>query len=193
MKQKGFTLIELLVVISIIGLLASIVLIALNDARAKARDAKRVADMKQLVTALNLYYNDNQDSYPPVNPAAVGPGGWEVSLNSGFLSSLSKYISATPKDPINGYVDANLFTRSGNYYYAYYNYPAASAAGYGCTFNAAFSVLAVVKLEKGVTPSTPKATCGTFPSGVCAGGGIVNVCRDWSTEFDYSVMLVQGQ
>ncbi len=57
-NQKGFTLIELLVVIAIIGLLASIVLLALNSARAKSRDAKRIADIKELTTALELYYND---------------------------------------------------------------------------------------------------------------------------------------
>jgi general secretion pathway protein G len=57
-NQKGFTLIELLVVIAIIGLLASVVLLALNSARSKSRDAKRLADMRQMSTALELYYND---------------------------------------------------------------------------------------------------------------------------------------
>src|SRR5450432_3597848 len=67
MKQntfnKGFTLIELLVVIAIIGLLASVVLLALNSARAKSRDAKRIADIIQLASAMELYFND-QNTYP---------------------------------------------------------------------------------------------------------------------------------
>lgn len=57
-NQKGFTLIELLVVIAIIGLLASVVLLALNSARQKSRDAKRIADVRQIASALELYFND---------------------------------------------------------------------------------------------------------------------------------------
>ena len=57
-NKKGFTLIELLVVIAIIGLLSTLAVVALNNARQKSRDAKRVADVKQIQTALELFYND---------------------------------------------------------------------------------------------------------------------------------------
>lgn len=57
-RHKGFTLIELLVVIAIIGLLSTLAVVALNNARAKARDARRVSDIKQVQTALELYMND---------------------------------------------------------------------------------------------------------------------------------------
>ncbi len=82
--KRGFTLIELLVVIAIIGILSSIVLASLNSARKKGRDARRVADIKQLQLALELYYDANSQ-YPAALSAAnlVTPG----------------YIAAIPTDP----------------------------------------------------------------------------------------------
>jgi len=56
--KKGFTLIELLVVISIIGLLASIVVVSLGGARKGGRDAKAKAELRQIQTALELCYNE---------------------------------------------------------------------------------------------------------------------------------------
>ncbi len=74
-KQSGFTLIELLVVIAIIGLLASVVLLSLNSARAKSRDAKRVSDVRQIASAMELYFNDNNaypTTYGPLVPNYIG-------------------------------------------------------------------------------------------------------------------------
>lgn len=92
-KSHGFTLIELLVVIAIIGLLSSIVLASLNTARNKANDAARMADVKSLKTALELYYNDN-NGYPTSN----GSGNGDVSLGDAMLVSklVPIYISKMP-------------------------------------------------------------------------------------------------
>ncbi len=69
--KKGFTLIELLVVIVIIGILATLATVALGSARTKARDARRLSDVRQMQTALELYFND-QGGYPAT--ATVAPG-----------------------------------------------------------------------------------------------------------------------
>jgi len=65
-SQRGFTLIELLVVIAIIASLSSIVLASLNTARAKSRDVARAATMRQIASALEIYYSDN-NQYPITN------------------------------------------------------------------------------------------------------------------------------
>ena len=62
-KQKGFTLLELLVVIGIIGLLASILVVNLTNTRKRARDTKRIADVRSLQTASEDYYGKN-GKYP---------------------------------------------------------------------------------------------------------------------------------
>ncbi len=102
-KNKGFTLIELLVVIAIIGLLASVVLLALNSARAKARDAKRIADVRQVMSAFELFFND-YNSYPTVgaagvfSPVVLGP----TTLDAGAVGPnkfAPKYIGQIPSAP----------------------------------------------------------------------------------------------
>jgi prepilin-type N-terminal cleavage/methylation domain-containing protein len=84
-NKSGFTLIELLVVIAIIGLLSTLSVLALNTARAKARDAKRISDVKQIQTALEMYYNDVSD-YPAA--ASVTPGQAISSSNGVFLRQI---------------------------------------------------------------------------------------------------------
>jgi len=82
MNNRGFTLIELLVVIAIIAILTSIVTANLGSARQKARDTKRVSDVKQLQLALALYADANSNKYPAT-----------------LASLASTYIPAIPTPP----------------------------------------------------------------------------------------------
>ena len=76
-KNKfAFTLIELLVVIAVIGILSTLAVVVLQGARGQARDAKRVADAKQMQIALELYYHDNN-----VYPSSLASGE-PLSTNS---------------------------------------------------------------------------------------------------------------
>ena len=88
LRRGGFTLIELLVVIAIIGILASIVMVSLTSAQVKARDAKRVADIKEIQLALETYYNDNQVYPTDIYSATAHP-----------VAFVGKYMSTVPCDP----------------------------------------------------------------------------------------------
>ena len=131
--KQGFTLIELLVVIAIIALLSSVVLASLSQARIKARDAKRFADMRQIYNALQIY----QDRYGCIprtssndcgvikNVYFANTGGWDYSSQGNFLPFLSMgtepIMSTVPVDPINNMTGD--YSPTSTYGYRYFCYP----------------------------------------------------------------------
>lgn len=88
--KRGFSLIELLTVIALIGILAGIITVNVSSGRAKARDAKRQADVSAVSAALEMYYAKNK-----IYPTTAGGWTWNT------LSVLEPYISNIPNDPQN--------------------------------------------------------------------------------------------
>lgn len=115
-NKKGFTLIELLVVIAIIGLLSTLAVVALNSARLKSRDAKRVSDIKQIQTSLELYFND-QNAYPTAT-ATVGSGAYACLGTGGFGSSAcaGAYMGQVPAAPTPPTGNVYVYTSAGTTY-----------------------------------------------------------------------------
>lgn len=125
-KKRAFTLIELLVVVSIIALLASIGAASLNSTRAKARDAKRRADVRSIALALELYYDAN-GQYPRVpDVTCTGLAGYNTSSYvsstgtcwNAFIAVLAPYLSVAPKDPLN--IGTEVYN-NGSFAYTYGN------------------------------------------------------------------------
>jgi len=89
--RKGFTLIEMLIVITIIALLASLILVGMGGARAKTRDARRIADLHNVMNALELYYAKNY-YYPDASD-------WATLTTE--LTTEDIGVSRIPQDPLN--------------------------------------------------------------------------------------------
>lgn len=119
--KKGFTLIELLVVITIIGMLSTVVLSSLNQARAKARDARRKQDIAQIQRAAIMHFDAL--GYLPRNAS-----GWCTYISNpangwgpGFQADISPaYIKSVPLDPTRAnqtgdYLYSNINNLSGNF------------------------------------------------------------------------------
>lgn len=105
--KRGFTLIELLVVISIIGVLASAVLVSMNAAKQKAIMSRKQTELHQVMTALYSYYLDKGSV--PANKTSY----WDAFGVNGD-STLSELVSG-------GYM-TKLPASPDNQAYYYYNY-----------------------------------------------------------------------
>lgn len=95
-KKNAFTLIELLITISIIGILFSITIFALNQARSSGRDGKRQADLQAIASALEIYRSDC-GVYPTASSNQVP----NPLVGSGVCAG-NTYMQEVPQDPQGG-------------------------------------------------------------------------------------------
>ncbi len=122
-KNAGFTLLELLVVIAIIGILAGTVMIALNSARRKSRDAKRAGDMRQMITALEQYQIQH-GNYPTGTASIAGAGDGSLLSDPATMDGIAEpfipnYVPMFPQspEPADGDCTTDSGRGSNNYWY----------------------------------------------------------------------------
>ncbi|MCZ6598142.1 MAG: hypothetical protein O7B99_10920, partial [Planctomycetota bacterium] len=156
---KGFTLVQLVVVIAVLAILTGVLVPRVSDHMAVARDARRLADVRTIRTAIEQYRMD-KGGFPAAerNPAF---GGWDVSHDGGFIRELRNegYIDGEHVDPVNDVT----------YHYRYFLYEMGS---FGCAGEEDFYVLGVRNFE---SPNFARKHQGFFE---CAN-------RDWGKEFAY--------
>lgn len=170
---KGFTLIELLIVITIIGILAVALVPRIMGGPARARDVKRMADIKNIATALELYFNDN-GYYPTSAGTYSGPedGCIDSGTTSWINTALSPYLEGgkMPSDPGSG---IPLGCTAG---YFYRVMPATSTI----TTASAYILVADVEVN---TANSEDNYCGVSNA---AWNDLVTTQEDLQTNFDCS-------
>ena len=145
--SKGFTLIELLVVIAIIGLLASVIMVAMGNARLKARDTRRLADMQQIKSGMDIYYSQGSGYPDTATVAASQTAGSQLSCSG-------EVVMRFPQDPFN----------LGNASFAY-TYTSGGSTSSGCG-GTVYSNYKIQFQTEGLTSLGPANTYYVSPSGI---------------------------
>lgn len=119
-SRKGFTLIELLIVITIIGILSVAFIPQLTGSQFRARDARRIADLQQIATALSLYADDHSGAYPATEACIAD-----------MTTELGPYLTNIPDDPLagNAWAPGECSTASGGPGAGYAYIPMGDASG----------------------------------------------------------------
>ncbi len=138
---KGYTLFEMLVVIAIIGLLSTLAIVILHNARETARNAKRLSDVRQVQTALGLYFSDSKDY-----PATVDFGG-----TGSIVGASVTYMAQVPQNPTP--VDFSEFDCTGYAQYVY-THDTANGESYHIVYCISQAVSDVVAGIHCVTPDS---------------------------------------
>lgn len=96
---SGFTLIEILIVIVIIGILSTIGLGAFKSTQEKSRDSRRKSDIKNISTALEVYYNDKRRFPDASGGDIVACGGQACDAGAQMADGPTVYMVQFPGDP----------------------------------------------------------------------------------------------
>jgi len=107
----GFTLIELLVVVGILSILMAILIPVLGNVRQQARRIIGIGNMRQIVSAVNCYADDNKGQYPP-SVATLGVG---THWNWQEPTYLTAYRSEVHDPPVRQRVPAPLRRQRGRH------------------------------------------------------------------------------
>lgn len=102
-KRVVIILVCILIGVAFIGLLSTLATVALGSARIKARDSKRMSDLKQVQTALELYHVD-QNVYPASSEAVLGTADYACLNTKGWQPAgcFDPYMGVIPTDPNSG-------------------------------------------------------------------------------------------
>ena len=92
-KKQGLTLIELLIVLAIVGLLISVLVVSFGGPKEQANDARRTADIQQILKAMDLCYDDS-DCGAGANQYISTTGG------ANAITTISTYLPSVPIDPV---------------------------------------------------------------------------------------------
>jgi prepilin-type N-terminal cleavage/methylation domain-containing protein len=128
MVKKGFTLLELLIVISIIGILITIATASYSSSQKKARNSRRMSDMKSVQNAAEQYYSDNNAAYPTASTTfgvTYLPAGWPsdpkpASYTYTYSTTGSTYVACAQMEGAvgNSSDTSGTYAANGAYYCA---------------------------------------------------------------------------
>lgn len=164
-KQKGFTLIEILIVVAIVAIIGTLAAVAVNSARSKQRDATRLANIRQMQSAFEDYFNEN-NQYPvgellPIGDtsqsACLGISGFHADC-SGESATIIRIVPSTFDDGLKDLVACGEPKRNAFCY---------TQLDFGASYVIHFELengLPSVGLQKGVNCATPNG----MEAGICA-------------------------
>jgi prepilin-type N-terminal cleavage/methylation domain-containing protein len=94
-RRRAFTLVELLIVVAIIGILVSMLLPALGQARGLTRRTLCAGQLRQVHVAVTMYVQDNRDIYPCAqDPISTDPFYW-LWMGRGWRHFVQPYFDTT--------------------------------------------------------------------------------------------------